>query len=1408
MHGPGTGSGSITLDAFGGLVSVASPNALPEGASPRTYDTDYIIGDVLTRDHLESRYSFGLAAAGPNGGSVAQDVDVTGVAWSNVDGILANDANPAYVGASNGNLITENSDPLNVSGFAFDIPEANSVTGIGVTLTIYATAPATVTVQLCFNGVASGTKKTALIGPSTTTVSFGGATEGWANAVGPTQANAASFGIQISVVSTFPFVTVLANYATMTIYQTSGSSNFNWIDTFQADNGNILNLALDGLGNLWLEQASSAPGILTLLLEGLTPGSYGYGAAGENSAFYAISNLETGSDLPRQYSFQGWTDRISQVGPGASPVFAATTTTGSTPAAITSWAASGGIVTFQAANDFTAGEVVTLSAFGTTTAFNGQVFNVLGSGLSGTQLEVNFAGVTGSGTEAGLATPQYTYPIVASPAGITQNPQTTITFGGVLWSAAPGSQTPGTTITFYYQDSTVNAVPFFAQADPVLTKLFNSGQPVYVYITDSPVGNGTWQVTSVGIGTQPTESRQYYYFTISVPQTEYANYRGQDGAAFNYEITAATLTTVVPIPNLTVGQQFSISGAGVSNWNNLWTVTQALNSSVMAITQTSMVSGAATYSYALTGGSTAPPAPGELVTVTNTLNGGGIFNVIDVPIASVSGTNNGTFTVNGFPAGDNFGAQIESGQAQTAGTQFQFDPGQAVAGTQSSPIFGNSGGGVVSLANSSGQVISPGTKQGVVFFITRNGYYTAPSPPVQFDVPVNSNYINATLIPVGPPNVIARGIAFTESGQNGVPGANFFTIPAQVQFIVNGVTFTSSALIINDNVTTSAKFTFSDSVLLSAEAIDVQGYDLFNLIEIGSPAWIVKYASRMFYGLCQNKIQNLLNPTFDGGFIPGTQPTPLGWNADATFGSGGSLLNSPVFGNSYYIKNTATTVPAGLGMITQSAFQDFYAVPIINPNTLYSVRVTCRCPSNIPYGNLVVDLTEFNVGTGYGTVWGSFIIPIGSLTTQFQTLTGTLLLSKFETVPSDLQLRLWAQNLNPNGDVEIDRIEIFPTAQPVLNSQIWVSYANNLESVDGTTGQMTINGRDNKPVTGARVQDGILYLLKAQSWWETIDSPNTEPAFWDDSKDVSLSVGACGPNAHAQGPGWIMAASRPGLHVFTGGEPGKINHEIYQIWDTINWSAGDTIWVQNDVTERKLYIGVPLPTPNFWLPNASSNSAPTSPNVILMCNYQGIESGQDLKEGMQVHATMFGNLMAPDMRRKWSIWQIPSPFANFVQTAPLTPELMICNGIESSKIYTLEPNADGVIPTDDGAPINSLYTTYSFNSAQKVRGNPLMGSGRIRWGYGTLFISGAGNLGLRLLPNTLLGPTDSTAGYQPYTVPGGFNLTDPCLNDREFTLNFAAYRTYVEFSSAGYFDLGSMMLVGKKDVWNQIRGIK
>jgi hypothetical protein len=81
---------TASLDCFGGLVTYVNPQDLPEGASPRTFDTDFAIGSVFTRAGLQSVYSYAGQFVGPSLPTVALDVPTTGFAWTNVNGVLGN----------------------------------------------------------------------------------------------------------------------------------------------------------------------------------------------------------------------------------------------------------------------------------------------------------------------------------------------------------------------------------------------------------------------------------------------------------------------------------------------------------------------------------------------------------------------------------------------------------------------------------------------------------------------------------------------------------------------------------------------------------------------------------------------------------------------------------------------------------------------------------------------------------------------------------------------------------------------------------------------------------------------------------------------------------------------------------------------------------------------------------------------------------------------------------------------------------------------------------------------------------------------------------------------------------------------------------------------------------------------
>jgi hypothetical protein len=1159
------------------------------------------------------------------------------------------------------------------------------------------------------------------------------------------------------------------------------SGTFNYIKSFAIETASAqYTVALSSDGTLWSENVITAPGILTALTPPILPNSYAFSTTQSDFEYICFSNLLNGTDIPRQYNplpaTGGYTlDRISQVGPGAPPTFQITDPTNTNKFTITSWAGGGGIVTFQAVNTLTAGQLVRLLGFTVATFFNNLVFSVLSTGLSGTQFQVSFSGFSG-GTDTGFAVLQYSYDI----ASITQppaqsDPASPGHFSSLLWSAGVGSKSPGTVITVYYK------VAFNAPQDSVLANAFNSGLPTYVYITGAPFGNGTSLVTSIGQAIPPGAGYVRWYFTINAPSSAYQFYGGPDAASGTYQLSQATLVTKEAIPGLSAGDQITISGATPSGWNSTWTITQALQSGVYNITQTQMsATGVATYNWNWAGtGPAIAPQPKQLVTVINTTGGNGIFNVAEGVIATVTGgPSSGTFTINGFPASA-IPPTFEAGQASTAGTTFTFDPGATTLGTQTSPIFGNDGGtGLVTIAGSNQQVGS-GTRQAVCFFETRNRFKTPCSAPITFTTNINASYILATNIPIGPPNVIRRWVAFTTAGQNSIPGPNFYTIDAPVSYTINNQVLKYTATYVDDNISTQAKFIFTDAILIAGEEIDVQGNNLFNEIELGSVGWNISYAGRMFYGLEQNKVLNFTNMSFDGGYLPNTTTgsgviTPLGWGVDPTSnsvaGSAASITNfsitsnvvtftaantfiagqvvavqglstgtylnttltvlatgltgttfeanfthadvgstadtgtatpvfagatvvvSPVFGDALYIKNTVGITESTLGMIYQNAYQDAYNVPIILPNTLYSVRVAASIPSGLTGGDLIIDLTDLNSGlvsgsgvlSGYGFTYGTFDLPFSSMTANTAVYTGTLLTTPFTAgVPKGLVLRVWAKNIVFGADVLIDRIEVFPTNAPLLSTNVRVSYVNNFEAFDAVTGNIGLAEHNTQTAYGAVELHDQLYFLQSASMQSTQDIPGTEPSGPNGGwavHEVSNRVGACGIHAYDYGEEWVLTACRNGLFGFNGGQPIRIDFQQKEIWEKINWKYGYTIVVRNDLENRRITVQVPMATPNQYLPSAPVNANPTTPNVMLMWNWQGLNDFQELVDGKALHTTMFGTLASVDMRLKFSIWQIASPFSNLItQPDLLSRTLTICGGANSFQIYRLDPTGKSSI---------------------------------------------------------------------------------------------------------------------------------
>lgn len=188
--------------------------------------------------------------------------------------------------------------------------------------------------------------------------------------------------------------------------------------------------------------------------------------------------------------------------------------------------------------------------------------------------------------------------------------------------------------------------------------------------------------------------------------------------------------------------------------------------------------------------------------------------------------------------------------------------------------------------------ISAGAHRVVVLFVTRQGYFTRPSPYYEWTAS-GSDSVDLTDIPTGPTNVVARIIAFTAAG-----GASYYYTAG-----TNGL----PNMVIGDNTTTAATMNFTDTQLLSGTNID----DLFRLIELGEVSGVSTYANRMIYTGERNRLQNLLNMSFDGGFdTGGGKPASVTLSATSGFSTGFST------GDPASWQNVANVIPTAAAYAT------------------------------------------------------------------------------------------------------------------------------------------------------------------------------------------------------------------------------------------------------------------------------------------------------------------------------------------------------------------------------------------------------------------------------------------------------------------------------------------------------------
>ncbi|HVB35383.1 MAG TPA: hypothetical protein VNJ52_13565 [Patescibacteria group bacterium] len=617
------------------------------------------------------------------------------------------------------------------------------------------------------------------------------------------------------------------------------------------------------------------------------------------------------------------------------------------------------------------------------------------------------------------------------------------------------------------------------------------------------------------------------------------------------------------------------------------------------------------------------------------------------------------------------------------------------------------GNSVGSSAAPAGNV-SAGTHQVSISFVTRQGYWTRPSPPVTWTAAGNFKALLEE-IPMGPSNVVARLVMFTAAGQSGAP--SFYTIPPS-----NTPQTSPTAMYIPDNTTTEAIFDFSDVELLAATP---SGY-LFDLVELPEQAGVIAYSNRLFWwgernGFWSQKNGVWLNLTFDGGWnnFYGVDPTvPLGWTADPAEGAGGSRESATVaWGDAYRITGDGQT--AIRGKITQPAVTDCNGIALISPNTEYSVRARVMA-YGLATGTLHVNLASASTGmVTAGLAVAASAAPQGAYAEFVAQLTPPI-----GSIPSDLALQIYADGTpTQSGYFLIDNIEIYETdLGNGVGSILRCSRVNDPESYDGVNGLMTVSPNDGQRITNAFVLRNNLYIVKERSFYVTADDGVNEPAFWT-IQQVSNRVGTPSIHGVAMGDEAAVIAGQDGVYVFDGSPPQKLSQEIHSdqrhlgigpgpVWDQVNWAAAQTLWVILETDVKRLLVGVPI-------------GAATQPNWTLAMQFS-------YGSASLVNVTRFMLFRDAPLARGWAPWSIAASCAAPIARPGGGFPIFLGSNDGSGNIFSL---AEGT-SSDNGKVIPARYATYFVDGSDL--GSPPVG--RKLFGYLRARAEGQGTLLVAAFP--------------------------------------------------------------------------
>ena len=1030
--------------------------------------------------------------------------------------------------------------------------------------------------------------------------------------------------------------------------------------SYQDPTGAIRNLYFDAQGALWVEDLSS-PGVLTLLLQS-TPDCYAKSVTAFGREYIAISDGLHGQEVPLQYDGTNL-DRVTQDGPGAPP----TVVSLALPSVLMAVTGAPSTLTISECDPASADESGEFHAI--------NVFTTAGLGA----LEVGSV-VTISGS---VSPYNGTWSVIAAYDNA----------GGSLFVVA--AYLPAGTVYHSGGTVTIGSGTTARRSTNIVTiktaAVHNLQVGYQVQITGLPAATVGTVISTVVINNEDLPGLA----TVTTSAVHglvpglYVSLIGIVGSAVGGAIVSATrhgnVVTVVTTTahGLSPGSEITVAGVTDTSFNTSTTVLQVVSTTVYTYYQVAVdaasSSGTTTILWPIP--NTETPTYYEVMAAPTT-------TTFQVQIAYSDGSWTGGLVKYAWD-----GKFFVSAVLST--TEFQYQ--------QYGP---NATSATVGTVTPYGQV-APGEHQMQVLFLTRQGYVTRPSPPVKF-IANGGQYLSVSNIPIGPPNVVSRILAFT-----GARGGYFFYIPVPAQEMGQVV---STSTQIDDNTTTGAVLDFSDNTLYAALSISTPGNQLANQIVLDSALGFGFYGSRLLTYGQRNIIQNLLNMGFDGGYMLTAPTVPSGWNAP---GSGGTLATGH-FGGGWQISITPS---APVGQLTQSFYLDAYGAPIGTSKVTYTARVWAKLAQTAADVRLTIAITSTS------TSFASYAVFSGSdMSTDGGWLEQPFSVAMPNPIPPDMKLTIYASATASTVVLLVDELSIIYAESPYLDTVAFVSYVNNPEGFDGLSGKFGAVDDTRKLMDWGIVRNALYLLTRDPSGrlHRTSDNGVTEPAGWS-VDEIGANCGAlsafCLTHSQADdasaggGEEWFAWASASGARLFGGDQPWKISQEIQPDWDLINFPEAKTAWALNDPVARVIYFGVPRVTA-------------TTPNVILPVTYRQLDTPYQIAMANPVRVSNNGKLAAPDNARKWTRWNRPMLGASMMYRSPGELSVVLFG---SGNVYTLDT---ALLTDDDYGKIVDYYTTAFFPDHEQEQSFQL-GLWRKVLLYTMAQLSGVGQARVGVLCNSL-----------------------------------------------------------------------